>query len=44
MQESKAGINAAAEGCIAALSAERYLYHKKGPVLDWMHDRSKDKS
>lgn len=30
----------AAEGCIAALSAERYLYHKKGMVFDWMHERS----
>ena len=37
-------IIAAAEGCIAALSAERYLYHKKGMVLDWMHNRSKEKS
>jgi thioredoxin reductase (NADPH) len=37
-------IIASAEGCIAALSAERYLYHKKGMVLDWMHDRSKEKS
>lgn len=34
---------AAAEGCIAALSAERYLYHKKGLLLDWMHDRSKER-
>lgn len=36
-------IISAAEGCIAALSAERYLYHKKGMVLDWMHDRTKKK-
>ncbi len=34
---------AAAEGCIAALSAERYLYHKKGLVMDWMQNRSKEK-
>lgn len=32
---------AAAEGCIAALSAERYLYRKKGMIADWRHDRLK---
>ncbi len=33
-------IISAAEGCIAALSAERYLYHRKGTVSDWRHDTS----
>jgi len=34
-------IIAVAEGCIAALSAERYLYRKKDMVVDWRHDKQK---